>query len=678
MFRIRFVVFYVTSLVVMSILAALCQPAIVNAERVDPSDRELSVDILEPVVVSATKTPVPLSQVTSAAEVITGEELEAKKIKTVVEALRLSQGTAVFSNGGPGTVSSVRIRGGSSQQTLVIIDGAIVNSGTLGQFNFANMTAENIERIEILRGAQSMVWGADAMGGVINIVTKRGKGAFRTGLFLEYGSFNTLREGGSVSGQHGPFDVSLALSRWDTSNISAINFRRGASERDSFRNWQASSRLGLNLPYDGRFDFNFRWWNSDSQVDSSSGPSDVIKARSDSQQFIWSGTYTQPITNWWSHTVTVSRAQEASPFDPGILQRNLSTGAMSVPFGGPNETRVVTNRIESQHNVQVGEHALLTLGYQFREQQGENDTGLTNRLVASHAGFAQLQIKASDRVLATAGVRQDSFNVFGDATTYRVTGGYLHKETDTKIRTSYSTGFRAPTINELFFPDFGNPTLQPEKSQSFDVGLDQALFKKRLVISGGYFWNRFRGLIETIQNAAICGAGPFGANFCPVNVSTAKSQGWETSIQLLLAEDLPFVKRLQLKGQYTMTLTRNLQTARRLARWPVDQASIQVWYQPLAPVNVLIDFRFVGSQFNNPSLAQNDTQRVGSFEVVNLTASLDISSQLQVYLRADNVFDEDFEEVLFFGTPGRSIFGGIRLDFDVPLFRSGSAKPSSQ
>ena len=136
----------------------------------DEPDPE-SVYTLDPIVVSATKTPVPMSQLTSAAEVFTEEDFQVRKIRTVADALRLSQGTAVFSSGGPGTATNVRIRGGNARQTLVLIDGAIVNSATLGSFNFAHLTTDNIEKVEIIRGAQSMMWGADAMTGVVNIIT---------------------------------------------------------------------------------------------------------------------------------------------------------------------------------------------------------------------------------------------------------------------------------------------------------------------------------------------------------------------------------------------------------------------------------------------------------------------------------------------------------------------------
>ncbi|MBP6607781.1 MAG: TonB-dependent receptor, partial [Nitrospira sp.] len=187
--------------------------AVASAE--EPVEPEPIV-FAEEVVVSATKTPVPVSHVTSAVEVITAEDMKKQNIRSVVDALRLAQGVAVFSSGGPGTEVTAKIRGGSANQTLVLIDGAIVNSGTVGSYNFANLTTDNIERVEILRGAQSMLWGSDAMGGVINIVTKKGQGPLSATGFMEYGSFASLREGGTVSGKQGIIDYSLSLSRWDT------------------------------------------------------------------------------------------------------------------------------------------------------------------------------------------------------------------------------------------------------------------------------------------------------------------------------------------------------------------------------------------------------------------------------------------------------------------------------
>src|SRR5437868_4431674 len=193
--------------VLFSVCAFLSFPVTWSVEAFgeEPAGTEPVLETRE-VVVTATKTPVPVTQVTSAVEVIKGEDLEKKRIKTVADALRLAQGVVVFSNGGPGTSVNARIRGGKAEHTLVVIDGTIVNDPATGAFDFANLTTDNIENIEILRGAQSMLWGADAIGGVINITTKKGSGKPSASAFFEYGSFATIREGMQASGGKGPID----------------------------------------------------------------------------------------------------------------------------------------------------------------------------------------------------------------------------------------------------------------------------------------------------------------------------------------------------------------------------------------------------------------------------------------------------------------------------------------
>lgn len=644
-----------------SIQFLLIPSALLHAE--EPKDAA-TVQQLEPVVVSATKTPVPISQLTSAVEVITGEEMKRRKLKTVVDALRFAQGAAVFSNGGPGTVATVQLRGFDSTGTLVLIDGTIVNSATTGSYDFANLTTDNIERIEILRGAQSMMWGADAIGGVINIVTKKGKGPITASAFSEYGSFLSLREGGQLAGKHGPMDLSITLSRWDFTGFSQLNYRRGATERDAYRNWQGSSRLGLELPHDGRFDFMIRWLNG--VVDFDNPPQyDVFKAKSSSQQFIYSGIWDQPITTWWNQKLTLSRSQESLINQAGTLQKNILTGALSVPSSYNNSTiNTLSNRIEWQHNIQITKELLFTGGYQFREQQGENisSSAFPSKIISSHAGFAEIQANVWKRINGTAGLRYDSYNVFGNATTYRVTGGYSHTETGTKIRGSYATGFRAPTINELFFPGFGNPNLTPEKSQSIDVGVDQYFFEHQGKLSVGYFWNRYRNLIQTIQSASVCGIGAFGSNFCPVNVGSAKSQGWEVGLNYSAPMNLAFLKSIDIHGQYTYTLTRDLNTGARLGRWPIHQASAIISIQSTDSMRVNVEFRYVGSRFSN---AQNQNP-LKSFMVFNLAADYAVTDWVNAYVRVENLFNEKYEEIQFYGTAIRSIYGGVKMSFELP------------
>jgi vitamin B12 transporter len=612
------------------------------------------------IVTSATKTEVPLSHVTSAIEVISGEELERNKTKTVIDALRLGQNIFAFSQGGPGTLANVRIRGAESKHTLVVLDGTIVNSPTDGAFNFANLTAENIERIEILRGAQSMLWGSDAIGGVINIVTKKGTGRPTANAYVEYGSFASIREGAQVSGAKGPVDVALSLSRWDMSSFSAVNYRRGAFERDGFHNWQASGKVGVALPKEGRLELALRWWNSDIANDSAFGNTrlDVLGSKSMSRSLIVSGMYEQPITSWWTQKLTVARNNDRQTFFSGTLQQNLVTGAVSVPFPVDSDLNVVNQRIEWQHNLQLAKPLLVTIGYQFRQEQGDAagfyGADQPDRQITSNAGFAQAQFSWRDQLLLTAGVRQDSYNVFKDATTYRLTGGYLVPQTGTKFRTSYGTGFRTPTVNDLFFQGAGNPDLRPEKSQSFDAGVEQSLFGGKVQLSAGYFWNRFRDLIQ-FQSipSLVCPPSTFG--FCPLNVALAKTQGWEYGVKVQV------FKGLELRGQYSMTLSRDLVTSRRLPRRPIDQATVGFTYQPIDPVRLNLDYRFVGSRNNDAANAPG--QRQGSFGVVNVSASYDVAKQWQLFGRVDNLLDQRYEEVLFFGTPIRSVYGGLKFTY---------------
>ncbi len=663
------------------VLGPLLPSGTVLAQEVALADQEEIVETRE-VVVSATKTEIPVRQVTSAVEVMTGDQLQQRKVKTVAEALRWAQGLAVFQSGGPGTAVDVRMRGGTPEQTLVLIDGAIVNSATLGSYDFANLTTDNIDRIEILRGNQSMLWGSDAMGGVINITTKRGRDTPNISAFSEYGSFNTIREGASLSGKKGLVDFSGSLSRWDTASFSAINYRRGATERDGYHNWQGSARLGVELPKDGRLEFSFRWLKGIVNFDgfgfdpttNQLTPADVLGAKSQDTQYVFAGNYTQPITSWWSQKLSMAHATDNLVSNNGTVSQDLVTGFTGAPFQAISQIETTSNRIEWQHNFQVAKPLLVTAGYQFREQQGENFdllnavTTVPNKIVSSNAGFADAQLNLWDRLFGTAGIRQDEYNVFGSATTYRMTGGYLHQETGTKLRGSYGTGFRAPTINQLFFPGFGNPNLQPEKSQGLDVAIDQALPNNRGSISVGYFWTRYRNLILSVADPVICGVDPvFGTNFCAVNAGLARAQGVEASAKVKLVRDEPWIKSLDLQVQYTYTSTEDLTSGQnqntRLPKWPLNQWSTILSYQPIEVVRANLEGRYVGQRYNNVG----NTQSIPSFLVWNFSATYDVNKQIQVYTRVDNIFNEKYEEVLFFGTPIRSIFGGVRMNFDVPL-----------
>jgi vitamin B12 transporter len=658
------------------------------AQEVAMADQQEVVEAPD-VVVSATKTPLSAKQVTSAVEVITGEELEKRKIKSVIDGLRLSSGVFATSSGGPGTEATVKMRGAFAKHTLVMIDGVIVNSPTTGAYDFASLTAENIDRIEILRGAQSLLYGSDAIGGVISIYTKKGSGSPRVGAFMEYGSFATFREGGNVSGAKGPFDFSASVSRWDTSSFSAINYRRGAFEGDGFHNTQVSAKVGAALPNDGRVEFNMRWYDLRTSFDGfadSGVPADVFGARSTSRNLILNGTWNQPLTTWWTTKLTLSQANERLISDGGRVGFNVVTRLpiTAIPncFLQPDpnvcfspfstDLEILNRRLEWQNDFQIGKVLLLTAGYQLRREEGDSPgfygAAQPARTISSNAGYAQAQINLWDRLFLTAGGRHDSYNRFEDATTYRVTGGYLVKETGTKFRGSYATGFKAPTLNDLFFKlptqDFGNPNLKPEKSLSMDLGIEQSLFQDRLQLSAGYFWNRFQDLIQFASGGTLCPVATFG--FCPINVADAKTQGWEFGFKAKILQGL------EVRGQYTYTLTRAFDNSlnplggdKRLPRWPVDQATVGFTYQPIESLRLNVDYRFVGARNNN--LSNSPSEKLGVFNIVDLSASYDVTKNWQAYVRVDNLFNENYEEIFLFGRPIRSIFGGVRMNYDLPL-----------
>ncbi len=268
-------------------------------------------------------------------------------------------------------------------------------------------------------------------------------------------------------------DVAATLTRWDTSNFSAINYRRGAAERDGFHNWQGSVKLGVDLPKDGRLEFNFRWMDGITNLDGftfnpvtfDTDPADVLGAKTQSTQYVYTGSYTQPITNWWSQRLTLARATESLTTSSGTVERNLVTGVEGIPFPLNSEINTTSNRLEWQHDIQIAKPLSRDGGLPVsRAARGESRYAHRHDHASDEDHQQQCRVSPKlnlnlwDRLFGTAGIRQDEYNVFGSATTYRATAGYLHKETGTKLRGSYGTGFRAPTINQLFFPDFGNRT----------------------------------------------------------------------------------------------------------------------------------------------------------------------------------------------------------------------------
>ncbi|VAX29809.1 Outer membrane vitamin B12 receptor BtuB [hydrothermal vent metagenome] len=596
---------------------------------------ETEVVILPPVIVTATKTEISRDESAASATVIDAKTIEEKQLRTVVDALRTVPGLDIVQTGGPGGTASVFIRGGNSSHTLVLIDGVQVNSPTLGQYNFANLTTDNVERIEIIRGPQSTLYGADAVGGVIQIFTKTGRGPFSGSFSVEGGSFNSYRESLNLMGSSEQIDYSFSASRFDTKGFSKAE---AGSERDGYENTSLSSRIALHLTETALLDWSMRY--SDARVDvdgfSNTAPFNPIDnfATQENTSFSSAVSFSSQILDAWRQNFQY------------FFQDEESTGKDIVP--GFNNFKIETQNqtFDWQHDLSLGQYNTLTLGYEYEALSGKNNgTPGFDKTLRNKAPYALNQFRFAP-VIFNVGFRLDDNSQFGEKKTYKTELAYLHDATNSKIRATYGTGFHAPTLNDLYFPNFGNPNLKPEESRSFEFGFEQKLMGDALQLTATYFHTRFDELIVFVFD-------PNTFIGQPENVQKAKIEGWE------LGGVWRISKKITLSLDYTLTDTQNKNTGDELARRPKHKGSGTLTLKPIQALSVSLDFRYVGKRFNDTA----NNIRMNDYTVVNLATRYDFTKTLQGFARIENLLNRDYQEVNGFATAGFSGFGGMQVSF---------------
>tara|TARA_B100000315_G_C14589843_1_gene595149 strand:- start:3583 stop:5499 length:1917 start_codon:yes stop_codon:yes gene_type:complete len=594
---------------------------------------------LETVVVTATRTPVPIEETTSSVTIIDSEAIAAKQLDTVLDVLRTVRGLDVKQSGGLGGLTSVFMRGGNSNHTLVLIDGVQVNSPTTGAFDFADLTVENIDRIEVIRGPQSTLYGSDAIGGVVHIITKKGKGPSSRFLSSEYGAFNTFQERAGVSGGSDRFDYALTASRLDSDGISRASEKDGNSEKDGYENTTISGRFGATVLGDGRLDATIRYTESKADIDAEFPFSDDLDSTSERDTLVLSTTFSKSITSWWDQRLQVSLNDDA-------LAGNDQDEPTDFNPTGDNSylIDIQAKRLDWQHNFVLTEQASLTAGYELEHQKARSQENFTQSLT-NHAGYAQLHLNPIDNLFLVAGGRFDANTLYENKLTYKVSGSYYLEQSGTTLRSSYGTGFRGPTLNELFFPGFGNLDLQPETSRGYEIGLEQQVLAQ-LVVGVTSFHNDFDDLIVGTFD-------PTTNLFEAENINEARSRGIEAYMRVSPTDTL------DVQATYTRTATRDQETRLRLAQRPVNKANLNILYVPWDSLRTNLDLLLVGSSFSNTA----NTERVAGYGVVNLGGSYDITKNFQAFARIDNLLNKSYEEVFGFGTFGRAAFGGLKFTF---------------
>jgi len=492
---------------------------------------------LDPVVVTATKTETPRERLGAAVTVLTDEEIQEKNYTTVEDALRHVPGVEIQRSGGLGKTAQIRIRGAGPQQVQVMVDGMRVKSPTMGLAELTDISLDAIERIEIVRGPQSTLHGADAIGGVVNIITKKGQGPPSGTVRLEGGSFETYREQTTLSGSWKAFAYTLSASHYDT---------RGYLKNDDATQSAIAGRFDYDFPWKGTLTLSGRYTKTDTDLPVFSTNPTVFdpNAQQQSETWLYNVKYDQIVTEWWQTRLRYGQWLNNSGFQnpppPGAF-RTIS--------------QIDTERREAEwlNDFHIGKWDTLTVGWEHRDEHGKNRFTFRKEINVV-SGFAQNELRLFDRVILGGGLRYEDNDVFGDALTGRASIAVLIKETGLKLRAAWGEGFRAPTINDLFFPGFGNPNLQPETSESYEFGADQRLWQDRVRFGVTFFHNQFNNLIQFVAQP--------GGLFLPQNVGRAISEGVE-----FYSEVYP-VDWLSLYANYTYTDTEDIATHKPLRRFP--------------------------------------------------------------------------------------------------------------
>ena len=600
---------------------------------------------VDPVVVTATKVATPAEQLGASVSVVNGEDFQTYHYPTVDEALRNVPGVQIRRSGAYGKTTSVTIRGANANQVQVLVDGLRVKSPTLGQVDLSDISPDLIERIEVIRGAQSTIYGADAIGGVVNIITRKGTGGpFQASVQQEVGNYDTLVSRATVHGAWKILHYALSASHFESNG----QFQNDETDANAI-----SARIGATLPWDSTLDFIFRYNKNDIGVPVKGvfpGPQPINpiinrNARQQSETTIFSlEGKTRPV-EWWETRGRLARYENSAgfqdPVDPGVA------------FDFPTFSQVNVERREAEwvNSFFIGKWSTSSVGLEHRREIGENHN--TFRAVSeTQSVFFEQQLRFFERLFVTGGFRVEDNSVWGTTTTERGSLAFLIKETGTRLRGSAGTGFRAPTFNDLFFPGFGNPVLQPEDSLSYDFGVDQKLWNNRIRLGLTYFQNEFKNLITCCTPIP---TAPLGG---PFNVGRARSAGIE------FTSEVDVLPNLVASLNYTYTDSENLATDRLLPREPRHRWNIGLTWEPITKLSLFTQVHVVTEQFEafgevyNSGHTQVDIG--GTWRIVERMGWL---RKLELTARIQNLLNEGYAEVRGFPALGINALVGLRASF---------------
>lgn len=639
----------------------------VETGRKTRKDLILNLKLLEEnVVVTGTRTPSPRDFLGSSISVITSEEIHARKAITLGDVLRSVPGVTIAQNGGPGSVSSIFIRGGESDYTKVLLDGIPLNKPG-GAIDLSNISLSNVDRIEVVRGPQSALYGSDAISGVIQIFsrieTEEKKPRFN--LFLEGGTFNTLHTGTSATGRLAKLSYNLSFRHFSTDNMAPNDFFRNNSLSSLF-NIETSNNSSLTIV--GRLDRG----KSGVPGPTSFGSLD-LEEYSRQRNFSFSSSWNQTLSDSWQHKMVYSQSYSnvlsedlvnSGSYTPKYKGKNASSKSYDFVMSSLNATR--KHRFNYQSNFFLNTHAL-SAGVEFEHQRGTLDDLSTTRNAFGY--YIQDQFILAHRLAVTAGLRLEDNESFGLFASPQIALSYLIRTGNsqdfwgtTRPTFNFGLGIKEPTFLESFSRNFyfrGNPDLNPEKSRSFEFGLEQNLDRNRFQVQVNLFHNHYKDQISFVTLDASTQEGSF--------INTNKSRAWGIEQTLKYNPS----NNMHLVGGYTYLNSKTLAilnpfssafgTGSKLLRRPTHSGFLTInWNFQRFHLNSHIVFN--GKRTDNDFLGLGLTE-VGGYTNWGLSGSFQMNHGLELYTTLQNVLNQEYFEVLGFPALKFHFRSGLRLSF---------------
>jgi vitamin B12 transporter len=610
---------------------------------------------LDPVVITATKVETPAGQLGASVTVVPGDDVQKYHYETVEDVLRTVPGVEIRRSGSIGKVSNISIRGANANQVQVLVDGVRVKSPTTGQADLSDISPDLIDRIEVIRGPQSTLYGADAIGGVVNIITKKGKGPFSATIEGGGGNYDTYTGRGWFGGTYSFLDYSGSISHLESNG----QFKNDSSDKNA-----VNLRLGATLPWNSSAAFTLRWVQNDIGLPvkflstAPVLPNEPIidsNASQDTETLVMAlSGLTKPV-EWWEAALRVGYYRNKQNFKDAP---DAAEQCPFAPFGScefPGRFDVTRFEAELLNSFNIGKWSTSTIGLEYRKEDGQAQ-GTTPFDASSNtkSAFFQQTFRFWDRLFMVGGFRVEDNDVYGTHWTERGSIAYNITEWGTRIRGGAGSGFRAPTFNDLFFPGFSDPNLQPETSFSYDFGIDQRLWKDRIRLGLTYFHIDFKNLI----GFEFIATPPFVKG---VNIGEARSKGIE------FVSEVDVLDNLAVALNYTFTDTENLQTHRPLPREPRDRVNLRLTWRPIPRLTLFGEYLWTSKQFE--PIAGGAYVWNSAYGVINAGGTYQLFQRhafiqgVDLWTRINNLTNNDYSEVRGFPALGINALVGVRVTF---------------